>query len=68
MKFCVLSQKFRNLHIYGYWWYLNNPSIIDEITRMRIELLGSAFTALGLSNFRCFCINGSTVEPLFPKY
>lgn len=42
---CVLASKFRNLHIYGCWWFCNNPSIIKEITRMRIEMLGSAFTA-----------------------
>lgn len=42
---CVLSSKFSNLHIYGCWWYCNNPSIIDEITRMRVEMLGTAFTA-----------------------
>jgi hypothetical protein len=42
---CGLTQKFRNLHIYGCWWYCNNPSMIDEITRMRIEMLGTAFTA-----------------------
>jgi len=42
---CVLAQKFRNLHIYGCWWYCNNPSIIDEMTRMRVEMLGTAFTA-----------------------
>ena len=42
---CVLSQKFRNLHVYGCWWYCNNPSIIAEITRARLELLGTAFTA-----------------------
>ena len=42
---CILSQKFRNLHIYGCWWYLNNPSMIEEITRMRLELLGTAFTS-----------------------
>ena len=41
----VMSQKFRNLHVYGCWWYCNNPSIIGEITRMRLELLGTAFTA-----------------------
>ena len=41
----VLSQKFRNLHIYGCWWYCNNPSIIADITKMRLELLGTAFTA-----------------------
>ena len=45
VQVCVLTQKFRNLHIYGCWWYCNNPSMIDEITRMRIEMLGTAFTA-----------------------
>eukprot|EP00667_Euglena_gracilis_P009899 EG_transcript_10078 len=42
---CVLTQKFRNLHIYGCWWFCNNPSIIQEMTRMRLEMLGTAFTA-----------------------
>ena len=42
---CVLASKFRNLHIYGCWWYCNNPSIVKEITQMRIEMLGTAFTA-----------------------
>ena len=42
---CVLASKFRNLHIYGCWWFCNNPSIIREITRMRLEMLGTAFTA-----------------------
>jgi len=41
----VVCQKTRNLHLYGCWWYCNNPSIIDELTRMRVELLGTAFTA-----------------------
>lgn len=41
---CVLANKFRNLHIYGCWWYCNNPSIIREITKMRVEMLGTAFT------------------------
>jgi hypothetical protein len=26
--------------IFGCWWFLNNPSIIEEITRERLELLG----------------------------
>ncbi|OEU18027.1 hypothetical protein FRACYDRAFT_184859 [Fragilariopsis cylindrus CCMP1102] len=42
---CVLATKFRNLHLYGCWWFCNNPSIIKEITSMRIEMLGTAFTA-----------------------
>ncbi|KAG7340168.1 hypothetical protein IV203_037250 [Nitzschia inconspicua] len=41
----VLASKFRNLHLYGCWWFCNNPSIIQEITSMRIEMLGTAFTA-----------------------
>jgi hypothetical protein len=40
----VLARKFRNLHIFGCWWFMNIPSLIDEITRMRIELLGLSFT------------------------
>ncbi|KAL7578565.1 hypothetical protein ACA910_011623 [Epithemia clementina (nom. ined.)] len=42
---CVLATKFRNLHLYGCWWFCNNPSIVREITRMRVELLGTAFTS-----------------------
>ena len=42
---CVLASKFRNLHLYGCWWFCNNPSIITEISRMRLEMLGTAFTA-----------------------
>jgi hypothetical protein len=43
-ELCVLARKFRNLHIFGCWWFLNNPSLVDEITRMRVELLGLSFT------------------------
>jgi hypothetical protein len=39
-ELCVVARKFRNLMIFGCWWFLNNPSLIDEITRMRLELLG----------------------------
>jgi hypothetical protein len=42
---CVLASKFRNLHIYGCWWYSNNPSLIRRITAMRVEMLGTSFTA-----------------------
>jgi hypothetical protein len=44
-ELAVLARKFRNLHIFGCWWFLNNPSLVDEITRMRVELLGLSFTA-----------------------
>ena len=43
-ELCVLGRKFRNLHIFGCWWFTNVPSIIDEMTRMRIELLGLSMT------------------------
>ena len=32
-----------NLFVFGCWWYVNNPSLIEEITRMRVELLGTDF-------------------------
>jgi hypothetical protein len=41
---CVLARKFRNLHIFGCWWFTNVPCLVDEITRMRLELLGLSFT------------------------
>ena len=41
----VRGTKFRNLHLNGCWWFCNNPSIIEEITKMRVEMLGTAFTA-----------------------
>lgn len=39
-ELCVVARKFRNLMPFGCWWFLNNPSLVDEITRMRFELLG----------------------------
>jgi len=37
---CVTARKFPNLMIFGCWWFLNNPCMIEEITRMRLDLLG----------------------------
>jgi hypothetical protein len=42
---CILARKFGNVHIFGCWWFCNQTSIIQEITRMRLEMLGTAFTA-----------------------
>lgn len=39
-ELCVLARKFRNLHVFGCWWFTNVPSIIEEMTRARMELLG----------------------------
>jgi hypothetical protein len=42
-ELCVTARKFSNLMIFGCWWFLNNPSIIQEMTSERIELLGPTF-------------------------
>ncbi len=42
-ELCVAARKFSNLMIFGCWWFLNNPSIVSEITDERLELLGSSF-------------------------
>lgn len=44
-ELAVQARKFRNLHIFGLWWFMNVPELIDETTRMRLELLGPTFTA-----------------------
>jgi hypothetical protein len=42
-ELCVAARKFSNLMPFGCWWFLNNPSTVAEITRERIELLGTSF-------------------------
>jgi hypothetical protein len=42
-ELCVYARKFSNLMPFGCWWFMNNPSIVEEITRERIELLGTSF-------------------------
>ena len=42
-ELAVAARKHRNLLVFGCWWFLNNPSLIEETTRMRIELLGPSF-------------------------
>jgi len=41
-ELCVAARKFGNLMVFGCWWFLNNPSLIEEMTRMRLELLGTS--------------------------
>lgn len=43
-ELCITARKFGNLLVFGCWWYLNNPVLIEEMTRMRLETLGTAFT------------------------
>ncbi len=42
-ELCVAARKFANLMPFGCWWFLNDPMTIDEMTRMRLELLGASF-------------------------
>lgn len=42
-ELCVYARKFNNLMPFGCWWFLNNPSMVEEITRERLELLGASF-------------------------
>lgn len=39
----VTARKFRNLMIFGCWWFMNNPSLVRETTQMRLEMLGTTF-------------------------
>ena len=42
-ELCIAARKFSNLMPFGCWWFLNNPSIVAEITQERLELLGTSF-------------------------
>ena len=42
-ELCVYSRKFATILPFGCWWFLNNPSLVEEITRMRLEMLGTSF-------------------------
>jgi hypothetical protein len=42
-ELCVTARKFPNITPFGCWWFLNNPSVITEITSERLELLGTTF-------------------------
>jgi hypothetical protein len=42
-ELAVTGRLFPNLMVFGCWWYVNNPSLIEEITAMRTELLGPTF-------------------------
>jgi hypothetical protein len=42
-ELCVYARKFSNLMPFGCWWFLNNPSIVEEMTRERLEMLGTSF-------------------------
>ena len=39
-ELCVAARKFSNLMPFGCWWFLNNPSIVSEITREAFRVVG----------------------------
>lgn len=43
-ELCVLARKFRNLHVFGCSWFAGVPSLLEETTRLRVELLGLSMT------------------------
>ena len=44
-ELCVVARKLPNLMPFGCWWFLNTSSLVTQITRQRIELLGATFVA-----------------------
>ncbi len=42
-ELAVAARKFGNLMPFGCWWFMNIPSLIEEITTLRLELLGTSF-------------------------
>ena len=39
----VLARKHPNLRIFVFWWFMNQPTIIKQILKMRIDMLGFSF-------------------------
>jgi hypothetical protein len=39
-QLAVIGRKFSNLLVFGCWWFMNVPSLVEETLRMRVELLG----------------------------
>lgn len=39
----VYTRKFKNLMLFGCWWFVNNPTLIRQLTSMRMEMLGTSF-------------------------
>ncbi|KAL1507052.1 hypothetical protein AB1Y20_007914 [Prymnesium parvum] len=40
----ILASKFRNLHLWGCWWFSNTPASRAQSSSMRLEILGTQFT------------------------
>lgn len=59
-ELCVYARKFSNLMPFGCWWFLNQPSIVEEITKERLEMLGTTFIPQHS--------DARVVEQLIPKW
>lgn len=44
-KLIVLSRKFSNLKLFGFWWFLNQKKMVSNILDQKINLLGFNFIA-----------------------
>jgi hypothetical protein len=42
-ELAVLARKFRNLMLFGCWWFLHIESMVEEMTKFRTELLGLSY-------------------------
>lgn len=42
-ELCVYARKFNNIMPFGCWWFMNVPSIVEEMTRERTQMLGTSF-------------------------
>jgi len=40
----VLASRFRNVHLWGSWWYSNLPAVSAQSSAISLELLGPQFT------------------------
>lgn len=40
---CVVARKFAHMVPFGCWWFLNTRTSIEDMTRLRLELLGNSF-------------------------
>lgn len=39
----VAARKFANILPFGCWWFMNQPSLVEETTMLRLEMLGLTF-------------------------
>lgn len=39
----VLTRKFSNIKLFGFWWFINQPSLIQRTLNMRLDMLGGSF-------------------------